>query len=172
MKEFRIVFLSLLSLLLLPITALPANNDIVASPKPPKAPDLTFLYTLNITGGTVISIGQTPRGNRIVAPIAGGSFAGPKLKGTVVPVGGDWALFDANGTLTADVRQTLRTDDGAYIQVFETGTTQTDGSAYVRLTFETGSGKYYWLNYAIGIGIIRLVGDNQLRIDAWHMTPP
>ncbi|KAK3987678.1 hypothetical protein QBC44DRAFT_399862 [Cladorrhinum sp. PSN332] len=163
------LLLSILSMIFLPVSAAPTTTT---TNKSPKTPSLTFLYTLNITGGPVITIGETPRGRRIVAPIAGGTFSGPKLKGTVAPVGGDWALFDANGTITADVRQTLRTDDGAYIQVFETGTTQSDGTAYVRLTFETGSGKYWWLNYAIGIGIIRLVGEGELRIDAWQMTPP
>lgn len=93
--------------------------------------------------------------------------------GTVLPIGGDWALIDANhpnGTLTADVRQTFKTDDGAIIQVFETGSTQSDGSAYVRLSYETGSEKYYWLNSVVAIGILRLVGTSQLTIDAWQVS--
>jgi len=87
-------------------------------------------------------------------------------------MGGDWALVDANGTVTADVRQTFQTDDGAVIQVFETGTTQPDGSLHARLTFETGHEKYYWMNSIVGIGILKLVSDNELTIDAWQMTAP
>lgn len=45
----------------------------------PKAPGLSYLYTVNITGGTPIIVGPGPRGNRIVVPIIGGSFSGPKL---------------------------------------------------------------------------------------------
>ncbi|KAK4182667.1 hypothetical protein QBC35DRAFT_546357 [Podospora australis] len=140
--------------------------------KYPNAPELTFLYTVNITGGASYFIGEVPRGKRNVVAIVGGAFAGPKLKGTVAPVGGDWSLRDNNGTITADVRQTFKTDDGAYIQVFETGTTQSDGTAYVRLTFETGNEKYYWLSYIVAIGIIRLVGPGQLTIDTWQVCCP
>jgi len=75
-----------------------------------------------------------------------------------------------NGTLVQDVRQTFKTDDGHYIQVFETGATQSDGSAYVRLTYETGSEKYYWLNSIIAIGILRVVGTSDLTIDTWQVS--
>ncbi|KAK0716094.1 hypothetical protein B0H67DRAFT_256927 [Lasiosphaeris hirsuta] len=139
--------------------------------KHPKAPGLTYLYTVNITGGEAAPVGLGPRGYRLVVPIVGGNFSGPKLKGTVVPIGGDWALIDANGTVTADVRQTFKTDDGAYIQVTETGSTQPDGTAFVRLAYETGSEKYYWLNTIVAIGIIKLTG-NTLSIDTWQMSAP
>jgi hypothetical protein len=51
------------------------------APRPPKAPGLQYLYTVNITGGDAAIIGQGPRGFRIVVPILKGTFAGPKLKG-------------------------------------------------------------------------------------------
>jgi hypothetical protein len=177
-------------------SALAAASAVAAAgpsrPKPPKAPGLEYLYTVNITGGDAAIIGQGPRGFRIVVPILRGTFAGPKLKGkticrgsvlrntgadshtgTVLPIGGDWALIDANngnGTLVPDVRQTFKTDDGHYIQVFETGATQPDGSAWVRLTYETGSEKYYWMNSIIAIGILRLVGPSDLTIDTWQVS--
>jgi len=47
-------------------------------PKQPKAPGLTYLYTVNITGGEAALVGQGPRGFRIVVPIIKGSFSGPK----------------------------------------------------------------------------------------------
>lgn len=93
--------------------------------------------------------------------------------GTVVPVGGDWALTDANnvnGSLTVNVRQTFKTDDGAYIQVFETGQSQPDGKAFVRLAFETGSEKYYWVNSVVAVGIIHGAGTNEISIDAWEVS--
>ncbi|SPQ24998.1 f2427f4d-c243-4748-9e87-088afa891fec [Thermothielavioides terrestris] len=142
---------------------------------PPKAPGLSHLYTVNITGGDAVPVGPGPRGTRLVVPILGGNFAGPKLKGTVLPIGADWALTDANGvngSLTANVRQTFKTDDGAFIQVFETGEVQPDGSAFVRLAYETGSEAYYWLNTVVAIGIIHNVDTNHLTIDTWQMTAP
>jgi len=141
-------------------------------PKGPKPPGLQYLYTVNITGGEPAIVGGGPRGFRIVVPILRGAFAGPKLKGTVLPIGGDWALIDANGTVVADVRQTFKTDDGAIIQVFETGVTQPDGSSWVRLTYETGHEKYYWLNSVVAIGILKLVTQSDLTIDTWMMTAP
>ncbi|KAK3944405.1 hypothetical protein QBC46DRAFT_440634 [Diplogelasinospora grovesii] len=136
-----------------------------ASPTPP---GLTYLYTVNITAGQAAVVGTGPRGNRIVVPIAGGTFAGPKLKGTVLPIGADWELLDSNGNITADVRQTFHTDDGANIQVFETGTSQPDGTAHVRLTYETGSSKYYWMNSIVAIGIIRVLDSSHITIDTWQ----
>jgi hypothetical protein len=113
--------------------------------------------------------------SRVIFPGTSISFHDSPLTkaGTVLPIGGDWALIDANnnnGTLTADVRQTFKTDDGHYIQVFETGSTQPDGSAWVRLTYETGSEKYYWMNSIIAIGILKLVSANELTIDTWQVS--
>lgn len=160
--------------------------------KSPKAPGLTYLYTVNITGGEFYNVGAGPRGTRLVVPILKGNFAGPKLKGAspkqngvavplrfdissgvVMPMGGDWALTDGhnvNGSLTVDVRQTFKTDDGAFIQVFETGQLQPDGSAFVRLGYETGSEKYYWLNSVVALGIIRSVGTSDISIDTWQVS--
>lgn len=93
--------------------------------------------------------------------------------GKVLPMGGEWALLDgnnANGSLTNDVRQTFQTDDGAVIQIWETGQTQPDGSAFLRLAFETGSEKYYWINSVVAIGHLRRVTDSSLTIDAWQVS--
>jgi hypothetical protein len=53
--------------------------------KGPKAPGLTYLYTVNITGGEFYNTGPGPRGTRLIVPILKGNFAGPKLKGRFVP---------------------------------------------------------------------------------------
>ena len=57
----------------------------VAPPKYPKAPGLTYLYQVNITGGDAAIVGKGPRGVRIVVPILFGSFEGPRLKGELTP---------------------------------------------------------------------------------------
>lgn len=57
------------------------------SPAPtPAPPGLNFLYSLNCTLGTAIPVGTGPRGSRIVIPITGGTFQGPKLKGGPRPI--------------------------------------------------------------------------------------
>jgi hypothetical protein len=72
--------------------------------------------------------------------------------------------------VTADVRQTFKTDDDSYIQIFETGTLQLDGTVHVRLTYETGSQKYYWLNSIVAVGIIRLLSQTEITIDTWQVS--
>lgn len=53
-------------------------------PHYPKAPGLTYLYTVNITGGDAYPVGPGPRGVRLVVPILKGSFSGPKLEGNSI----------------------------------------------------------------------------------------
>ncbi len=47
----------------------------------PAAPGLTFLYSLNCTLAAAIPVGDGPHGSRVVIPIVGGTFSGPKLNG-------------------------------------------------------------------------------------------
>lgn len=70
------MFISSLSLLALAASVLAAKNQ-----TGPSKPDLTYLFTVNITTSTAVDIGTTPFGQRIFAPITGGSFSGPKLEG-------------------------------------------------------------------------------------------
>jgi hypothetical protein len=103
--------------------------------------------------------------------VKGGSFQGPKLKGEVLPGGGDWFLLRPDGVGELDVRGTFRTDDGALVYVTYRGILhappqvmaraqageKVDPSEYYFRTaplFQTASEKYAWLNQiqAIGIG--------------------
>ena len=91
-----------------------------------------------------------------------------------MPVGGEWGVLDiASPTAPQfhiDVRQTFKTDDGAYIQVIEVGASQPDGSAYATMRFDTGSEKYYWLNHVVAFGELHRVGDGHLYIDAFMVS--
>jgi len=68
-------------------------------------------------------IENTPRGTRVNVSVAGGTFAGPKLKGIILPGGGDFALMQPDGVLEIDARITLRTDDGQNIYMTYRGLT-------------------------------------------------
>jgi hypothetical protein len=50
-------------------------------------------------------------------PVGGGTFEGPRLRGTIVPGSADWQLLRSDGVLEMDLRFTLRTDDGALISM-------------------------------------------------------
>ena len=71
---------TILALLLSLSAAVSASQH--ADKKPPAAPGLTFLYSLNCTLAPPILVGAGPHGSRVVIPIIGGTFSGPKLSGT------------------------------------------------------------------------------------------
>lgn len=118
------------------------------------------------------NIGEGPFGRRILFGAAGGTFEGPELRGEVVPGGGDWALFRADGAMILDVRLTLRTHDDALVHMTYGGRWitphelkadmsdpvrkyQVDPSRYYFRTnplFETGAPQYAWLNDIVCVG--------------------
>src|SRR3954462_10793190 len=72
-----------------------------------------LLMTLRVTVAPPQNIGVVPHGTRRTAPITGGDFEGPRLRGSVLPGGSaDWLLVRADGVLELDLRATLRTDGG------------------------------------------------------------
>ncbi|MFC9433809.1 DUF3237 domain-containing protein [Nocardia sp. NPDC057030] len=119
-----------------------------------------------------LDMGAGPFGRRILYGAAGGSFAGPRLRGEVVAGGGDWTLFRPDRAMTVDVRLTLRTHDDALVHVSYGGrwivpaelhddiadpvrSRLIDPARYYFRTaplFETGSEKYAWLNDIVCVG--------------------
>ena len=77
-----------------------------------------LLMTMQVKVGTLQNIGAVPHGTRRTAPLGGGTFEGPRLRGTIVPESSaDWQLLRADGVLEMDLRVTLRTGDGALISM-------------------------------------------------------
>ena len=68
-------------------------------------------------------IGQAAWGNRMIAYIKEGEFSGPKMKGKVLPGGGDWINLASGrpNAMKVDVRAVWETDDGAKIYLSYTG---------------------------------------------------
>jgi len=58
--------------------------------------------TANVDWRQVIDVGATPHGIRQIIYIKGGTFEGPKLKGTVLPGGGDWFVRRADQMVELD----------------------------------------------------------------------
>ena len=130
------------------------------------------LFDIVIDLNPRLNIGSGPLGQRVLFGAAGGSFEGPKLRGTVLAGGGDWALFRADGTMALDVRLTLRTHDDALIHMTYGGRWTTphelraqvsdpktrhlvDPDEYYFRTvplFETGAVAYTWLNDIVCVG--------------------
>ena len=73
------------------------------------------LMTVRIAAAPPQKLGAVPHGIRSIVPVTGGDFEGPRLRGKVLPGGGDWLLLRADGVLELDLRITLETDDHALI---------------------------------------------------------
>jgi hypothetical protein len=118
------------------------------------------LMLLRFDTSATEDIGETPHGTLSVFPIVGGSFAGDRLRGTVLG-GGDWVTKNAEGFFELDARVTLATDDGALIHLTFSGI-RDDAHQYFRTLprFETASPKYAFLNrlLAVGTGELRAEG--------------
>ena len=124
--------------------------------------------TLQVEVGTPQKIGAVAHGTRSTVPVTGGHFEVARLRGKVLPGGGDWTLLRGDGVLELDLRLTLETDDGALVHLTSFGLRH--GSAdviaalargdrvdpakyYFRTTprFETGHEKYSFLNRILAV---------------------
>ncbi|HSW14985.1 MAG TPA: DUF3237 domain-containing protein [Solimonas sp.] len=61
-------------------------------------------------------IGAVPEGIRLNFYVVDGHVEGPRLRGRLRPVGGDWFTLRRDGIGQLDVRVTIETGDGALIQ--------------------------------------------------------
>lgn len=72
---------NLLSLLPLALSAMASP---LAAQAAPAFPPASYLFTVNLTSGPPVELGQTPLGQRNFGPISGGTFAGPGLSGECI----------------------------------------------------------------------------------------
>lgn len=129
----------------------------------------THLMTLALAVGAVQAIGATPAGTRRIGLVAGGTFQGERLRGTVLPGGADWIIVRPDGATTLDVRLVLETDDKALIGMtyrgmrhgpaavmdrINRGETVDPSEYYFRtsVAFETAAARYGWLNRIVAVG--------------------
>jgi feruloyl esterase len=129
---------------------------------------LDYLMTYHADLKPPVAVGQGPLGLRQIYDVAGGTFEGPRLRGTILPSGADWLLVGSDGIGRLDVRGTFVTDDGAliYMQYFgvldfapvaaklASGAEIDFGETYFMTAprFETGDERYAWLNRIAAVG--------------------
>jgi hypothetical protein len=108
--------------------------------------------------GKVEFRGDGPRGHRLVGPIVNARMEGPELKASQRGTSAaDWLLMGSDGTVLVDVRISLRTDDGAFIQVTYDGRALWadgvgSGPVYSAFRFDTEDERYRWLTSRIVVG--------------------
>jgi len=141
------------------------------------------LMTVRITAAAPQKLGTVPHGVRSIVPVAGGDFEGPRLRGKVLPGGGDWLLLRSDGVLELDLRITLETDNHALIYMTFQGLRHGPPDAIAALgrgeavdparyyfrtlpRFETSTEKYAFLNRIVCVGIGEARPDGAVhRID-------
>ncbi|HEV7364973.1 MAG TPA: DUF3237 domain-containing protein [Gemmatimonadales bacterium] len=127
------------------------------------------LMTVRIAAAPAQKLGAVPHGFRSIVPVTGGDFEGPRLRGRILPGGGDWLLLRPDGVLELDLRITLKTDDQALIYMRFQGirhgppeviaalgrAESVDPAKYYFRTlpsFETSAENYAFLNRIISVG--------------------
>jgi hypothetical protein len=128
-------------------------------------------------------IAPLPEGIRINAYISGGHIEGPRLRGKIRPVGGDWITLRRDGIGEMEVRATAETEDGALIHVAYGGVIDFGEDGYEKALsgetperlpiraaprYRTPDPRYAWLNrlQLIAIGEVNLL-DSEVRIDIY-----
>lgn len=131
--------------------------------------ELKHLCDFTVELSAPIELGKSPRGVRRIIPIIGGTVTGERLSGEILDLGADWQTVFADGSAELDTRYSMRTHDGAIIdirnfgyrhgpadvlQALARGEDVAPDRYYMRTQprFETGDPRYAWLNRTIFVG--------------------
>lgn len=115
----------------------------------------------------------SPAGTRMIFAARGGTIEGERIRGKLLPGGGDWLLVGPDRVGRIDVRVTIQTDDGELVFMTNTGiialgeealATFAGGGdiawdeAYIRSAplFQTGAERYGWLNSVVTVAVNEL----------------
>ena len=124
----------------------------------PAAPQTEFVYEPRVDLDPALALGRGPLGERRLIPIRGGVFAGPRLRGVVLPGGADRQLVRADGALKLDALYEMRTDEGAVLTVHNRVllTQAEDGSPYAfsHVDLTAPEGPLGWLNRRVFVGTL------------------
>jgi len=126
------------------------------------------IFTVDAELEAVLSLGQTPYGERRVVGITGGTVQGPKLTGRILPGGADWQIIRKDGAADIQARYVIETDRGARVVVDSKGLRHGPPEVLERLArgdkvdpaqyyfrtvmrFETGNAELDWLNRILAL---------------------
>jgi hypothetical protein len=145
------------ALVLVPVLAA-AGPPLGAPPPPESVPRLEFAFEERVTLDPGVEVGDTALGHRQYIPITGGTVAGPKLRGSVVPGGWDFQLtYAASGCTQLSADYFLKADDGTLIHVFNEGLGCSQKEPlFFRPKLEAPKGAHDWLTRATFIATLEL----------------
>jgi Protein of unknown function (DUF3237) len=135
----------------------------------PAAPALEHVFTAAILVGPPQEKGTIDGERQRFIPITGGSIAGPRLTGKVLPGGGDWQAIHPDGLTEILARYALQASDGTVIGVTNPGVRVASPAVIARLAagervdpslyyfrtspvFEVADGPHAWLRRSVFVG--------------------
>jgi len=138
-----------------------------------EGPRLRFAFEVRVDTGSGEHVGHGGGDSLEFVPIAGGTVEGPRLRGTVLPGGGDWSVRRGPTVYELDARYLLRAEDGALIDIVNRGYYRTEtaeamarmeageeldaAEVYFRTSpvFRTDAPQYRWLAETVFVGLAR-----------------
>jgi hypothetical protein len=131
------------------------------------APTLEFAFEERVTIDPAVVLGDTAFGHRQYIPITGGTVAGPKLSGKVIPGGWDFQLTHAASDCTQlSADYFLKADDGTVIHVLNEGLTCPGSPRMIlRPKLEAPKGSYAWMTQATFVSTLDIEGTPP-KVDA------
>jgi Protein of unknown function (DUF3237) len=136
-------------------------------------PHLRFAFEARVDCAPGEHVGNGDGDPLEFVPIVGGTVDGPRLRGTVVPGGGDWSIKRGPTLYELDARYLLRAEDGALIDVVNRGFYRTkNAEAMTRMeageelpatevyfrtypVFRTDAPRHRWLAETVFVGLAR-----------------
>lgn len=143
------------------------------------------IFHIHCELANILDVGPAPFGHRRVVNILGGTVAGEKLSGRILPGGADWQILAADGAADIHARYTVESDAGALIQVDSKGVRHGPPDVMARLVkgenvdpslyyfrtvmrFESGDPSTSWLNRILALA--RGARDkNAVRLDVYEV---
>ena len=122
-------------------------------------PRTEFVYEAVVDIAPTLMLGEGPLGERRMVPITGGSFAGPRLRGTVLPGGADRQLYRRDGIRRLDAVYEMRCEDGAVLGIRNLVTIDPGqgGAPDYRISaieITAPEGPHAWLNRRVFVGTL------------------
>lgn len=134
------------------------------------SPEFHFVTEIRAEVAPILSLGAGVNGERRIIPITGGSCAGPRMNGVVLPGGADFQHIRPDGVLELVARYALQLEDGALVNVVNHGIRHASpedmarlargekvepGRIYFRTTprFDTAAPTHEWLTRTLFVGL-------------------
>jgi hypothetical protein len=127
------------------------------------------IFRIHADLAEILTLGQTPRGERRIINILGGRVDGARLNGKILAGGADWQIIRHDGVTELEARYTIETVGGARILVVSEGLRHGPPEVIARLArgepvdpalyyfrtsmrFETADPAVNWLNRILAVG--------------------